>query len=250
MSHSKDYLIKLLDSVHPFELTSDEQQVIFRKIRNRLHDGSDIHIDLQTLYKVNEFYNFALVLMYIVEQSEKNPSKTMFSSDEKMLVVWNFIRAMGGVPTSDIKVVEVIEEEDEETIDVGHQIDETPSFELSVNETISIEAFGFRLDQLIEAMQQGDDSRQSLLSEIISMAQRYGSEKEEILKDFNNLAIHIVEFLTYVHEEDLYEDVRVMNLLSNLSSTAGAFQHDSDEEKISAIQESITTLSDFRSLFE
>lgn len=250
MSHSKDYLIKLLDSVHPFELTSDEQQVIFRKIRNRLHDGSDIHLDLQTLYKVNEFYNFALVLMHIVEQSEKNPSKTMFSSDEKMLVVWNFIRAMGGVPTSDMKVAGVLEEEEEETIDVGHQIDETPSFVLAADEPISIEAFGLRLDQFIETMQQGDESRQSLLSEIISMAQRYGLAREEILEDFNKFAIHIVEFLTYVHEQDLYEDVRVMNLLSNLSSTAGAFQHDSDEERISAIKESITTLSDFRSIFE
>lgn len=251
MNRTKEYIAALMDSIQPNKLTSDEQRVTFGRIRDRINNSLNLKEDLQLLYRVINFYNFALVLMYIAEEVEKDPTKSVFTSEEQTLVIWNFIHAMGGAPSDEMQQAGIAPESRVTTSDGEGEVESLP---IQVSDTtpeeLTLARFGANLEQFVEAMQQGEETRDALLEQISSETLLISEMAKDQLGGIEECSELIKIFLEYIRDNDLLDDVRVMNILSNLSAPAQAFQSESREEQETAVKEAIEILRDFRSLFE
>jgi len=77
-------------------LTSEDQQSLFERIRNKISSTADILEELRGLYKVNNFGDFALSLMWIAEKVENDPSRLDPTTDEEALVFASLQKSFGG----------------------------------------------------------------------------------------------------------------------------------------------------------
>jgi hypothetical protein len=68
MNRSQKYISILLERLPKWELRSYEHQTSLDRIRDRITSASNIQSELQSLYRVNGFSEFALSLMWIAEK--------------------------------------------------------------------------------------------------------------------------------------------------------------------------------------
>lgn len=93
MSRSQQYIGSLFERIPKAALARADQQSAFDQIREKLGTTSDILEELKTLYKVKDFSDLALGLMWIAEKVENDPSRLEPTYDEEALVFSMFQRA-------------------------------------------------------------------------------------------------------------------------------------------------------------
>jgi hypothetical protein len=108
--------------------------------------------------------------------------------------------------------------------------------------------FAALVEKFVEAMQSGDDARNDLISQVRQQAQGFvGSEAPEMLRKYCQ---HLQEFLDYVEQNQFMDDVRTMNILSNITSPLSQWAAAAPEQQPGLLDEGVATLMDFKSLFE
>jgi len=93
MSRSQQYIGSLFERIPKAALARADQQSAFDQIREKLGTTLDILEELKTLYKVKDFSDLALGLMWIAEKVENDPSRLEPTNDEEALVFSMFQRA-------------------------------------------------------------------------------------------------------------------------------------------------------------
>jgi hypothetical protein len=100
MNRTQKYISLLLERLPKYELRSYEHQTSLDRIRDRVSSTSDIHAELLSMYRVKDFADFALSLMWIEDKVEKDPAKEESTIDEETLVFSMFRKAVGDVSPS------------------------------------------------------------------------------------------------------------------------------------------------------
>ena len=95
MSKAQNYLSVLLERLPKWELTSYEHQTSLDKLRDHISSASDLKRELNQLYRVKGFSDFALSLMWIVDKVEKGATPEESTLAEETLVFSYFRQAVG-----------------------------------------------------------------------------------------------------------------------------------------------------------
>lgn len=232
MSRSQEVIHSLLNNVPLGLLSSDEHRATFEGIKNQLAASSDVDRELKKLYTVKGFSNFALSLMWVAQQVEENPIFLEASPEDEQRIFSSFCAAVGevrGYPTTPA---------------------EPPVMPPEVSTASGGEkGFAQLLEKFVEAMQSGDDMRMSLLQQVLGecSAVAAGADFAEEYKEYCRL---MAEFLNYINENQYMDDVRVMNILSNVSSPVAQWANAAPEARAGLLEDGIGPLRDFKSLFE
>lgn len=227
MAQQHDVLATILESFPVAELTTDEQQQTFLGIKNRLLSAADVEEELKTLFKVNGFSDFAAGLLWVVDRGTKSPALSAISMEDETLLLATFRRAL------------------------GDQADQPqPAAAVSGGEAGSEaeKVLASGLDKFSEAVQGGTEDRERLLTELAGIAE--GAEIQSAGGDGAQFAGHLADFLKYIAEYQLFDDIRVINILSNISSSISQWANAPADSRAGLIDEPLSLVRDFRSQFE
>ncbi len=108
---------------------------------------------------------------------------------------------------------------------------------------------GRLLEQLLEALQAGEDTRAEFLTSLrASFALCLSQETQDA--SFRSYCEAVDDFLGYVQENDLLDDVRVMNFFTNVQEPYAHWMEAAEGERDGILEQAISFLSDFRAMFE
>ena len=288
MNRTQKYISLLLERLPKYELRSYEHQTSLDRIRDRVSSASDIHAELLSMYKVKDFTDFAVSLMWIADKVEKDSTKEESTIDEETLVFSKFRQAIGevppagqepqsagsmfdlpgsqeSVPTStpepDLEFTPLAQREIgsnpslESTIDSifgaasqGHGMAQTAGGG-STSGTEQEQRFAVLLEQFLESVQSGNDDRTKLLSDTINECNTVitaGSAEE----DYMQFCKSLIEFLEYISNNQYLDDVRVMNILSNIQDPFAQWARTKPSNRIGILASVNDTLRDFKTMFE
>ena len=287
MTRSQAYINALMENVSEGQLASDEFRLVFGRIRERLTAGEDFDHELRSLYKVTGLGEFALSLMWIAERVDQDPAKLEYTSEEQAFVVDLFRAAVGDTsvapleelpqapePVEDSAPAELVEapaeeksagsplqQPAEEPVEMPQHLQMETSGHIDESEKAIYAAppgpasdsqgnFAGLMEQFVEAMQSGSDNREQLLTSVLqesNVITPMGSGAPDDLREFCQ---YLVEFLTYIRDNGFMDDVRVMNILSNVSSPVASWAQAAPEARQGELAEGIEILRTFKSLFE
>lgn len=271
MNQAHEALRTLLDAFPTAELDTEDQRSTFEAIRHRLTASSDPVGELKLLYKVQGFSDVAITLLWAADRVEKAGTPSAGPEDASLLLT-AFRGATGGaVPAMPGGVA--VQDDDNPFAAFGA---DQPSSPPADEQPSSLEGFGSAreadqfdspdhsqsaatfsgdekefstlLDQFVEAMQSGDDRRVSLLDQVVAACSVIGAG--ESTDDFKEYCRALTEFLTYISQNQFLDDVRVMNILSNVSSPVSQWAATPPAERAGVLEEGIAPLREFKSLFE
>ncbi|MBM4167981.1 MAG: hypothetical protein FJ215_02320 [Ignavibacteria bacterium] len=247
MSAMTECLLAWMDSLPSTEFPTDADRSVFVKIRDRLAGSENLEDELRTLYRVEQFAEFALAMMWV----SNDPEKTQLSDEEQSFLFQRFLQGSA----QSAGVIEAAAEPEQEISTPTPLIEEEraqgiESASSSEPGDVSLPGFAARFEGFVEAMQAGDEGRVSLVSEIGKLANqlRLLSGPDDV--EVGQFCELLVDFLGYIEREQLMDDVRVMNILSNISGDAAAWLQPDIEKRKAAMAEAVSILQDFRSLFE
>ncbi len=278
MNRTQKYISSLLERLPKYELRSYEHQTTLDRIRDRIAETSDIHAELRRLYTVKDCADFAMSLMWIAEHVEKDPTKEESTIDEETLVFAKFRQAMGeelppeespgtqgmaaasssesgisfGLSASqDAKPLSVPEPQIDEIFGAMSQppVSSPPAGGGGEGGAEQELRFANLVEKLLEAVQSGSDERTKLLSDVLhecTIVQSAGSSKQDY-KQFSSL---LTEFLQYISKNQYMDDVRVMNILSNIQDPFTQWAHGKPEERAEFLVAINDILRDFKTMFE
>lgn len=278
MKRAQEYINALMDNVSEGHIASDEHRLIFGRIKEKLAGAADFESELLSLYKVRRFGDFALSLLWIAERVESNEAKNEYTPDEQNFVVEKFRISVGDLehaPLEDSPVPEaspsdlwtaepgeaVPEQpapEGEETpempahlqMETAQPIDESEKSVYAAPTSIDENEFGPLVEKFIEAMQSGADDREALLSSVLSQTHVIVAPNSGAGGELREFSQYLIEFLTYINENGFMDDVRVMNILSNVSSPVALWAQAGPDARQGMLAEGIDILKSFKSLFE
>ncbi len=288
MSRTQQYISILLERLPKYELRSYEHQTTLDRIRDRVSSTSDIHAELLKLYQVKGCADFALSLMWIADKVEKDSTKEESTIDEETLVFSKFRQAVGDVstpeqesnsdgttfdtpgsqefgsiPSSEPKLEFDLSSPPEfgsipapePTIDaIFGTAEQAPEITQSTSGGSTSEnkqelSFALLLEQFLEAVQSGNDVRTKLLSDILSECNTVlasGSEPE----DYKQFCKLLTEFLQYISNNQYLDDVRVMNILSNIQDPFAQWARSKPNDRTGVLDSVNDILRDFKTMFE
>jgi uncharacterized protein YaaR (DUF327 family) len=288
MNRTQKYISLLLERLPKYELRSYEHQTSLDRIRDKISSTSDIHAELLSMYKVKDFSDFAVSLMWIADKIEKDSTKEESTIDEETLVFSKFRQAIGDAPPAgqepetagsmfDISG----SQESEPTSTPKPDTDFTPSSQPemgsiptsepsidsifgatsqasgmaqaasdgSASGTEQEQRFAVLLEQFLESVQSGNDDRTKLLSDTINECNTVitaGSAEE----DYKQFCKSLIEFLEYISNNQYLDDVRVMNILSNIQDPFAQWARTKPSNRIGILASVNDTLRDFKTMFE
>ncbi len=206
---------------------------MFESIRSRLIDAPDSSEELKNLYKVKGFSDFATGLMWIVDRAIKNPGLAAIGPQDETLLLSSFRKAMAEIPSSGQESAPVAEVAVSSAKGAG---------------TFDEKAYASQVEQLSDAIQSGSGGVKMLLEDLANESQAIGSRGEPAeLTEFSTL---LSEFLKYIGQNELLDDVRVINILSNVSSNISQWSKTPPESRADLMEETLSMLRDFKSHFE
>ena len=129
----------------------------------------------------------------------------------------------------------------------GNTVQEQPS--LVPAEPSQAQSFSALLDQVLEAIQSGAEERSSLINRLIA-------ECKNILADANtpedcrSFCQPLQEFLDYVIAGESIDDIRVMNIISNIQGPFAQWEQATPENRTGILDGAIDILRDFKTMFE
>jgi len=260
MDRDQQYLTTLLEKVPKWELTDPQHQEDFDRIKSSLSNTSDFQGRLKSLYRVANFSDFALGLMWILERVARDASKLESTLDEESFVLGLLKKAFGETAAT----TEVPEQpfgfdfpqpSSTET-PLESAASESPTEQSATSEGVvtgatvpSEESFSATLEKLLEAVQSGSEERTILIDELTSQAEEIVAAQDSD-NDYKTFCGYLVEFLKYVSANQLFDDIRVMNLISNVFDPFAQWAKTGASERSGFLEQPIEMLRDFKALFE
>jgi hypothetical protein len=269
MNRSQKYISILLERLPKWELRSYEHQTSLDRIRDRISSASDIRKELDALYKVKGFADFALSLMWIANKVEKDPALEESTLAEETLVFTKFRQAMGDASITEEEISIAEEVSSLSTSEIHSPSVQTP--DVLLDSTWNPEAgtpmpeqqissgptmgrdhernFANLLEKFLESVQSGSEDRTAIMANVIKeckMIVSSGTAAEEH-KRFCNL---LIEFLQYITDNQFLDDVRVMNIVSNIQDPVAQWALSEQADRSGLLDQAIDILRDFRTMFE
>jgi hypothetical protein len=270
MNRSQKYISILLERLPKWELRSYEHQTNLDRIRDRISSTSDVTKELETLYRVKGFSDFALTLLWIADKVEKDASLEESTIAEETFVFAKFRKAMG-----DNTVTE--EELDPAKLREVPQIPEeppppsVPTPEVLLDSTWNPEAqprmeqqpaagsppagreheraFAALLEKFLEAVQSGSDDRLALMSNLLNECST-AILSPSAVPEYKSFCQMLVEFLQYISDNQFLDDVRVMNIVSNIQDPIAQWAVSEEANRAGLLDQAIDILRDFKTMFE
>ncbi len=288
MNRTQRYISLLLERLPKYELRSYEHQTSLDRIRDRVSSTSDIHAELQYLYQVKDCADFALSLMWIADKVEKDFTKEESTIDEETLVFSKFRQAIGDTASSEqgsdsagtttnlpgSQELESMPLPAPESIfsfssHSGSESVSTPELSIdsifgdttqSPERTLSIRGdlshgieqerrLAILLERFLESVQSGNDDRTKLLADIIVECNAVLTT-DSAAEDYKQFCRLLIEFLQYISNNNYFDDVRVMNILSNIQDPFAQWTRTEPNDRSGVLNAVIDTLRDFKSMFE
>jgi hypothetical protein len=208
------------------ELGSDEQRKVFDKLKTRFGQTADAAAELKNLYKVKGFSDFAAVLLWILERAQKEPQLAATSPEDETLLLSTFRRAMGeqGLPSAPVPLASGGTGASDET------------------------GFASQLERFSEVVQSGIEGRGAQLESLFNKCEGITNSTSD--SDFKQFAALLADFLKYIAENELLDDVRVINIVSNVSSLVSQWAISPSEARHGLMEEALGMLRDFKTHFE
>jgi hypothetical protein len=223
MAQQRELLASILGSFPVAELTTDEQKRVFESIRARLLQFEDVQEGLKTLYKVKGFADFAAGLLWVVDRSEKNPVSQGISMEDETLLLASFRKAL------------------------GDQIAE-PAAAVSEGVGGAEKDLAAALEKFTEAVQGGTPERETTLTDLAAICG--GAELQGLGGEAAQFGSLLAECLKYISENQFYDDIRVINIFSNVSSSVSLWASNPPESRGNLLDEALGLVRDFKSQFE
>ena len=263
MDRNQQYVTMLLEKVPKWELSDPQHLDAFDKIKNSLANATELHDQLKALYRVSNLSDFALGLMWIVDRVDRDPSKLESTLEEESFVLNLLKKAFGGssaepaVPGQpigfDFPQAEIVSTPSDtvETVPARSVPDGTAP--LAPPEEPGVEGseanFSGTLEKLLEAVQSGSEERTVLLDELTLQAEEIVAAQASD-SDYKTFCGYLMEFLRYVSANQLFDDIRVMNLISNVYDPFSQWAKTDPSARAGILEQSIEMLRDFKALFE
>jgi hypothetical protein len=262
MDRNQQYLTALLEKVPKWELSDSQQQDTFDKIKTSLTTSNDLNNRLKELYRVSNFSEFALGLMWIVERVERDSSKLESTLEEEGFVLNLLKKAFGGssaesAPSDQPFGFDFQQSPMTEPVAPSDPAPESPVVQ-SITPSEPLQAgvagvgeaeFSTNLEKLLEAVQSGSEERTILLDELTSQAEGVVAA-EASDNDYKTFCGYLIEFMRYVSTNQLFDDIRVMNLISNVYDPFSQWAKTDASSRSGMLEQSIEMLRDFKALFE
>ena len=103
--------------------------------------------------------------------------------------------------------------------------------------------------QQAPAVQSGSDDRAPLLDRLRANCAAIGVD-DGSSDEFKRYAELVDNFLSYINDHQLLDDVRVMNLVTNIQEPIAQWLSTSESDRAGILDQSLETLKDFRTMFE
>lgn len=283
MTRPQQYIHSLMENVAEGQISSDDYRMTFAKIRHRLADAQDFDGEMRHIYRVVGFSNFALALMWIAERVEADPSKLEYTPEEQSLIVSHFRFAIGDMGSPPLGGAQIAQSDSEagneasvftpigdiqETTPAVEEMPEMPA-QLQMETAGAIGEsektvyapppgpasglegeFAALMEKFVEAMQSGSDERDGLLQSVLAQSNTMMAEGSGVPDDLREFSGLLVEFLRYITENGFMDDVRVMNILSNVSGPVASWAQAPPDGRGGILTEGTEILRTFKSLFE
>jgi hypothetical protein len=266
MTRSQQYIDLLLDHIPKWELKEYEHRDIFDRVKEAIVTSDDVRTKLIQLYKVKGFSDFALSLLWIVDRVEQDAALEHPTQEEENLVFSFFRKAVGesesSVPKQSANDADVISSQSENatfsfTSDeaVPDITPEYPDWGVSLqsdafqpNTGMNEEGFAHLLEQFLESVQSGNDDRETLLKGLkLQCTEMLSNATDQEAQRFYQL---LDEFLEYVDSNQYIDDIRVMNIISNIQDPYAQWAHSPLNERSGKLDPANAILQDFKSMFE
>jgi len=267
-----------MENVAEGQISSDHYRMTFAKIGRQLAEAEDLENEMRHLYKVAGFSNFALALMWVAEKVEADSSKVDYTPEEQSLIISHFRFAVGdmGSPPLGGTAFPMSEPNQSEFVPVAEDpepppvVEETPEMpaQLQMESAEPIDEsekaayapppgpasgsereFSALMDKFVEAMQSGSDERDGLVQSVLAQSNAMIADGS-VPDDLREFCGSLVEFLQYITENGFMDDVRVMNILSNVSGPVASWAQAPPDGRGGVLAEGTEILRTFKSLFE
>jgi hypothetical protein len=270
MNRSQKYISILLERLPKWELRSYEHQTSLDRIRDRISSASDIQKELRILYQVKGFADFALSLMWIVNKVEKDPALEESTLAEETLVFTKFRRAIGDSTVTEEEITSAeanssfpssgIESPQAQTPEVlldstWNPVPGSPTSGQTVDSSPVLgreheRSFANLLEKFLESVQSGSEDRTTIMSNVISECKAVISAGS-VAEEYRNFCKLMVEFLQYISENQFLDDVRVMNIVSNIQDPVAQWAlSEQTTNRSGLLDQAIDILRDFKTMFE
>jgi hypothetical protein len=273
MERSQQYISTLLERVPRWELTNEEHQFSFDRIKQQISGTANLREELSLLFQVQRFSEFALGLLWIAEKADRDPSKVDSTIDEESFVLTLLKKAMGeeSGPAETrpeqpfgFDATQSVASEPPQTVSPSEPAANwpssppsesfgeptSPSGVLDASPGSEMEQrFSLHFEKLLESIQSGTDDRSQRLEQLVQEAEQVnagGSDDGE----FKTFCALLIEFLNYISSNQLYDDIRVMNLVSNVYDPLSQWAKMDPAGRPGMLAQPIEMLHDFRTLIE
>ncbi len=293
MNRSQKYISILLERLPKWELRSYEHQTSLDRIRDRVTSASDIHAELNSLYQVNGFAEFALSLMWIADKVEKDTTLDESTLAEETIVFEKLRYALGDIsastqaltsasetvdlpsspgfestsspalegmsmspsePLRELTPSPVLEATPEVLLDSWGKEPQVPTQTLSMSGSPAMgreqeHGFATLLERFLESVQNGNDDRTTLLSDVINECNTVVTA-DSVPEDYKQFCQLLVEFLQYISDNQYLDDIRVMNIVSNVQDPVNQWARSEQNNRTGLLDPAIEILRDFKTMFE
>jgi hypothetical protein len=274
MSRSQKYISILLERLPKWELRSYDHQTSLDQLRNRISSADDIQSELRSLYKVNGFSDFALSLMWIADKVARDSSLEESTLDEETLVFTKFRQAVGDMPTPvqgqpqasptfDLSTAAPGFESTPspqpapmfDSMWGGHEVAQQATEPSGMNGGGNSQGndqernFASLLEKFLESVQSGTDDRSALLTDVVNECNGVLSSGSAP-SDYRNFCQLLIEFLKYISDNQFLDDVRVMNIVSNIQDPFAQWARSEPDGRGGILDQAVDILRDFKTMFE
>lgn len=151
---------------------------------------------------------------------------------------------------SETPVEETVEMPAQLQMETPGRIDESEKGVYAPPTAVDESAFGPLVERFVEAMQSGSEERDGLLNQVVLQANAVAAPGSGGSDDLREFCQYLIEFLNYIKENGFMDDVRVMNILSNVSTPVSSWAQASPDARAGLLGEGTEILKTFKSLFE
>lgn len=207
----------------------DDMRSNIMLLKKKFEECADVEAELRKLYAVQSLDGFAMRLLWILELAKQGNGGTALNEAQREAVA-EARRCFGIEPSAEGSAA--------------------PSRELESAILAEAEGgdFGTTFEKFVVAMQSGDETRETYLNGLLEQC-----ESMKVSSDAGtmaSLAEEVGSFLTFIKTNDLMDDVRVMNILSNLGDSVARALNAPADQREGFISEAVEVIKDFKTLFE